>query len=362
MNCYIVGVVGVPSSYGGFETLVENLVVRKNDSNINYTVFCSKYAYKKCMKSYYDARLVYIPLKANGFQSIFYDILSMIKSIKNSDVVLILGVSGCIFLPIFKLFSRAKIIVNIDGLEHKRGKWNVFIKKYLKYSERLALKFSNIVIADNKAIAEYVYSEYKVKAEVIAYGGDHVEKIPLSKTVEEKFGVSSKYAFKVCRIEPENNIEMILEAFSIAKSLSLVVVGNWNSSDYGIKLRTKYSTSEFITMLDPIYESKTLNQLRSNCLVYVHGHSAGGTNPSLVEAMNLRLPIFCYDVVYNKETTKYSALYFKSSDELVDLLKSIDSFELDKFAGCMEEIGKREYSWAKIVSSYEALYFRSYLR
>lgn len=119
----VIGTVGIPACYGGFESLVENLTKDSSDE-VKYSVFCSKPAYKSYMAEYNNADLYYIPLKANGVQSIPYDIWSLVKSIfTKPDTVLILGVSGCIFLPIFKIFSRSKIITNIDGIEWKRDKW-----------------------------------------------------------------------------------------------------------------------------------------------------------------------------------------------------------------------------------------------
>ena len=116
----IVGTQGVPANYGGFESLVENLI---DSDNMEYTVFCSSKDMQSRMDTYKGAKLKYIPLKANGVQSIPYDILSLISAIWGYDVVLILGVSGAIFLPIFRLFSRAKVVTNVDGLEHRRGVW-----------------------------------------------------------------------------------------------------------------------------------------------------------------------------------------------------------------------------------------------
>lgn len=356
INVYVVGSVGVPANYGGFETLVENLLKYKKVNCLKYNVFCSSKVYSNKLESIDGAKLIYLPLKANGAQSVLYDILGMIISARKADIILILGISGCLFLPILRFFTNAKIITNIDGLEHKREKWGRFSKNYLKLSEKVAVKNSDIVIADNKAIADYVLSEYGVNAAVIAYGGDHVKRLSLKNEIADKYGISGKYAFKVCRIEPENNIDMILEAFSKAKSIPLFIVGNWNASGYGQELFFRYASCEYIKMLDPIYDSSILNQFRSNCYIYVHGHSAGGTNPSLVEAMNLTLPILCYDVIYNRETTKNSAVYFKTSQELCSMIQNLDSIKVENLAILMHSIGKQEYSWDRIVSLYEDLY------
>ena len=172
-NLSIIGTVGVPACYGGFETLVENLLDEK-DNQCKVAVYCSSKAYTNQPPHYKNAQLYYIPLNANGAQSIPYDIWSLCHAVfKGTDNILILGVSGAICLPIIRLFSKAKIVTNIDGLEWKRNKWSKLIQGFLKFSEKLAVKYSDVVIADNQAIADYVSQEYGVVSEVIAYGGDH---------------------------------------------------------------------------------------------------------------------------------------------------------------------------------------------
>jgi glycosyltransferase involved in cell wall biosynthesis len=155
-----------------------------------------------------------------------------------------------------------------------------------------------------------------------------------------------KYALKVCRIEPENNIHLILKAFSDSK-LPLVVIGNWNHSKYGVVLKKKYAASKNLFLLDSIYDQNILNQIRSNCTIYIHGHSAGGTNPSLVEAMALGLPILSYDVVYNRETTFNRAKYFKSKEDLKKVIQEIKPEELSEIGNEMQKLAQKEYTWKK---------------
>lgn len=353
----IIGTVGIPAKYGGFETLTEYLT--KNLSNkYDITVFCSSKNYKTKLDKYNNCKLEYINLNANGIQSIPYDIISLYKSLKFADTILILGVSGCIVLPLFRLFNKKiKIITNIDGLEWKRDKWNKYAKTFLKFSERLAVKYSDIVVSDNKVIQNYVKNEYGINSELIAYGSDHVKKIEFSAEILNLYPfLKEKYAFKVCRIEPENNIHIILEAMAKYQKLNFIIIGNWSNSEYGINLKNKYLESKNIYILDPIYDQNILNQIRSNCYIYLHGHSAGGTNPSLVEAMALGLPIFAYGVEYNKETTKFNAKYFTSSIELLELLDKTNYTELEKIATKMFDTASENYTWGKISNSYSDLF------
>lgn len=345
----IIGVVGIPACYGGFESLVENLTIDSGDG-IEYTVFCSSKNYSTKLDEHNNAKLVYLNLKANGIQSVFYDIISLIKSIfMRPDVVLILGVSGCLFLPVFKLLSKSKIITNIDGLEWKRDKWSSATKGFLKLSEKVAVKFSDVIITDNQAISDYVLSEYGVESETIAYGGDHA----LREVEVDNY--KDKYALGLCRIEPENNVEMILDSFS-KSNIKLKFIGNWNASEYGIKLKDYYKKYSNIEIIDPIYDLDELFKFRCGCSFYIHGHSAGGTNPSLVEMMHFSVPIIAYDCTFNRHSTEDKALYFSNSDDLRKKLNSISEEELFENGLSMKQLANAKYKWDLIRDKYEICY------
>tara|TARA_B100000242_G_C43028472_1_gene479017 strand:- start:520 stop:1596 length:1077 start_codon:yes stop_codon:yes gene_type:complete len=351
----IIGSVGLPAKYGGFETLVENITKYLN-KDYKFTIYCSSKTYNKKLLTYNNSNLKYLRLKANGPQSILYDLFAMIDALKYADTLLILGVSGCSFLPIIKLISNQKIIVNIDGMEWKRQKWGWFSKLFLKFSESIAIKYADEIISDNKIIFDYINLNYSRKANLITYGGDHCKKIKISEKLSKKYSfIKGPYVFSVCRVEPENNLEIILKAFSSIKSKNLVVIGNWVDSSYGLSLKLKYSTNKNIYLLDSIYDQNILNQLRSNCEIYVHGHSAGGTNPSLVEAMFMGLAILCYDVNYNTETTKNSALYFKTHEDIIKIIREIKQNELIKVSNKMKKIAKEKYTWNQISKEYKLL-------
>lgn len=351
----IVGIQGVPANYGGFETLVENIIGENCSEGIEYTIYCSSKDMPTKIKEYKGARLKYVPLRANGVQSIPYDIISMIRCMSGYDSILILGVSGCIFLPVLKLFCRKKIIVNIDGLEYRRAKWKKWVRKYLKLSEKIAVRFADAVITDNKGIQEYVKIEYKKDTQLIAYGGNHAL-IDISPEREEEilgqYAIGKKeYYMSVCRIEPENNCHITLETFA-KNNKKLVFIGNWNRNGYSRELKEKYKDKySNIILLDSIYDLDILYTLRKNTKCYIHGHSAGGTNPSLVEAMFFGCPILAYDVIYNRETTWHKAHYYSNEEELQYLINnSTDNGEM------MKEIASRHYTWEKIAKEYEALY------
>ncbi|TCI05433.1 DUF1972 domain-containing protein [Corallincola luteus] len=340
----IIGTVGVPACYGGFETLVENLL-DENDEPL--LVYCSAQQYKNQPSHYKNAQLRYINLNANGVQSIAYDMLSVLDAVKRgASTILVLGVSGALILPLVRWFTKIKVVTNIDGLEWRRDKWGYLAKRYLKLSESIAVKRSHVVVADNQAIADYVTLEYGRHSEVIAYGGDHA----LVSNVNPE--LVQNYALGLCRIEPENNVHLILEAFDSLK-MPLKFVGNWDNSEYGRGLRQKYQHSAFVELLDPIYEVEALFRLRSGCAFYVHGHSAGGTNPSLVEMMHFGKTILAFDCSYNRASTEDAALFFS---DVEDLKKKLALLEAKSNGGEMKSIADRRYTWKIVKEQYFALF------
>lgn len=340
----IVGTVGVPANYGGFETLVENLIEKVDSNEFKFTVFCSEKEYSNKLKTYKGANLIYIPLRANGIQSIFYDALSMlIASTKKFDCILILGVSGSLYLPILKRTTKARIVTNIDGMEWKRNKWSFFAKSFLRISEKFAVCFSDSVIADNQGIANYVKHKYGTNTYVIPYGGDHAIR-------QNNTKIFSNYALSLCRIEPENNVELILEAFSKEK-YHLKFIGNWNSSQYGKNLKKTFKKCNNIELIDPIYDLEKLFVIRNNCNFYVHGHSAGGTNPSLVEMMHFGIEVYAYDCNYNRFTTESKAKFFKNVTDLRALIK-LHKEPILVLNSSLKEIAIRRYTWEKVTAQY----------
>ncbi|MDB9916167.1 DUF1972 domain-containing protein [Pseudomonadales bacterium] len=345
MTIAVIGVVGLPARYGGFETLVENLVKRDGGK---FLVFCSGQFYVDRPKHYMGAELVYLPVNANGVQSIIYDILAILNSVfRGHRQLLILGVSGTIILPLLKfIFPNINVVTNIDGLEWKRAKWNKLARRFLKYSEELAVRYSSVVVSDNQAIADYVLSEYGIVSIVIAYGGDN-GMYPIDDDSSK-----NQYALSLCRIEPENNVHVILEAFSKIE-MELKFVGNWDNSSYGRSLKKQYSGFTNIALLDPIYDQIELHKIRMGCTSYIHGHSAGGTNPSLVEMMHYAKPTLAYDCVFNRATLENQALYFECD---ATLIQSLNNKDLASTGKCLFEIAKRRYTWDIVGDQYLSLF------
>jgi glycosyltransferase involved in cell wall biosynthesis len=353
----IIGTVGLPANYGGFETLTEHLV-EEIGHKYDMTVYCSgkRYPKKDRTDTCKGAKLVYLPFDANGIQSIIYDTVSILHALFFADILLVLGVSGAWVLPFVRWFTNKKIIISIDGIEWKRDKWNLLAKWYLFWAESIAVKYSHIDISDNEAIQDYTAARFGSLSRIIEYGADHTLKVPVSELEIEQYSfLTAPYAFKVCRIEPENNVHVILEAFANTDVMPLVLVGNWDKSAYGTALKARYREHPNIHILDPIYQQEKLDVLRGNAALYVHGHSAGGTNPSLVEAMFLGLPILANGVSYNRVTTEGAALYFHDLQSLMAEINMIYTSKLKSIGAEMEQIARRRYTWRFIAFKYELL-------
>jgi glycosyltransferase involved in cell wall biosynthesis len=352
----IVGAVGIPASYGGFETLAENLAIFHQGRQVpcRLVVFCSTPMTKARPLKFGRAELRYIPLKANGFSSIAYDIVSMVMAIKEgASTLLLLGVSGAIALPFIRLFSSATIYTNVDGIEWKRKKWGTLARYYLKWSERLAVRFSDVVIADNEYVSSYLQQVYGVASETIAYGADHV--LRMKSTDHPLLEELGDFALSVCRIEPENNVHEILRAFSLQTRMSLVMIGNWSASEYGRRLQEKYKGIACLNLQDPIYDIGILRGFREKASLYVHGHSAGGTNPSLVEAMYCGLPVLAFDCSFNRATTAGHGRYFHTADELLRLVTFCTWDELTEIGNAMKAVADERYIWSIVANQYFSL-------
>ena len=351
----IVGTVGLPSRYGGFETLAQYLVEYLGDE-FDFTVYCSGPDYPERPLQFMGARLVYIPLSANGAQSIPYDLISYVHAWRHADVLLVLGCSGTLALCLGKLFGKPSIL-NVGGLEWQRSKWGRWARNFLRISEWAGVVTADHVVSDNIGIAYHLRKAYKRGSTLIEYGGDHVSTPVITGDLAAKYPfLKGRYAFALARIQPDNNPELVLHAFNQVPEMDLVFIGTWDRSEYGRELKRRYESYPNLRLLEAIYDPEELNVIRGNCTFYVHGHSAGGTNPALVEAMHMGLPIAAFDVAYNRATTENSVRYFRNVATLAGLIIQVDREEWDAQRPVVRAIAERRYAWKRIVEEYGRLF------
>lgn len=354
---HIIGIVGVPGRYGGFETLADYLLNSKRIISYGAVIYCEKDVVKAQGGEYKGAKLEPLIWKANGWQSVLYDLSGLLKASRKGGTILILGTSATFIIPFLRiLFPKCRYIVNMAGLEWSRSKWGPFARWFLKFNEAVAAKFAHSFITDNQGLTDYILSEYGRSSVLIPYGGDQFIKTNFDKNVYTEFDLPEQFDFAMARAQIDNNMDIILDAYTLVSS-NLVFVSNWNSTDYGKKMLIKYGNFKNIKMIGPIYDVEKIKSLYLRSRFYIHGHSAGGTNPVLVESMWAGLPILSYDISFNRHTTQNMSFYFKTAEELKNLLTNITEDAKAECARNLFEVANNIYRWEDILTAYEAIIF-----
>lgn len=319
MRLALIGSAGIPNRYGGFESFLEHCGPIFSRNTQTTVVTCDASLYKDDLsRNYLGAERIFVGVKANGASSVIHDLVAFMRVYRRSSHIMVLGVSGGLWFPFFMLMCRLggkRLGVNIDGVEWRRTKFSKNKQRVLRVFDYLAQRFSDLVVYDNAGLASYVYPFAKNRAVEIGYSGNHVLRLggqPLPAT-----------ALTICRVEPENNLDLLIEGVLQSRLSFYTIVGNWNNSEYGRTLRDRYRSESRLCLLDPIYDAIRLAELRESCAIYLHGHSVGGTNPSLVEMLFYDCKLCCFDVVYNRVTAGECASYFKSTAELVQCVDTI---------------------------------------
>lgn len=354
MKIAIIGTDGIPARYGGFETFVQEVTPYLVKQNNEIIIVGSSLDRDKTDYSVRGIKIINIPLSANGVWSIPFDILSFLRVFYHVDAIILLGVSAGIFTPLFKILTKKRrLVVNVDGLESRREKWKGFRKSFLALSERIAVRSAPIVISDNQGIADILSNKYKRTTIIVAYGSNHVNMVDVNLAQDcilENFDLEPEsYALTIARIEPENNIETMIEAFLLSGIEKYVIVGNFETTVYGKYIAEKYSKVDRITMINSIYDSAMLASLRKLCKIYLHGHSVGGTNPSLVEMLPYSRPVVAWDCIFNRYTLQGQCGYFKSFEELEKILKE-DIFA--RYIPGPDVVNSLSYRWDHIANQY----------
>lgn len=354
----IIGAHGLPARYGGYCTLAEYLAEYKPE-DFDVIVYCVKSEYEERPEMYKGVRLVYVDEPARGIMAWRFHTWCIKDAVsKGIDCIMLCGPNGGFTLPFYYKYKN-KFFLNIGGVEWKRNKYNYFIRNVMRILMKSAVRNVAHLIADNVGIRNYYMEEYgRHDSVVIPYGGDQAQKVEITSEGLSRFPfLGEKFAVAIARIQRDNNTEMLLDAFREA-SMPLVYVGNWEVTAWSKKIRKKYSRYPNLILLDPIFDISVLNQIRSNCTLYVHGHSAGGTNPSLVEAMHLGVPLACYDNGYNNNTTHNKALFFKNIEELRRIVNETSAKDMEIVGREMKKLAMRYYCWEIIAKQYYDL-FRS---
>jgi hypothetical protein len=348
----IIGSHGLYANYGGWDQLVKNLVEKNSSDQIHYLVFNSKESPKEISNLPNGVVVKHINLKASGFEGLFYDFWTILICYFKVDTILLLGVQGIPLISFLKLFKNTNIISNVGGLEWERPKFSYWAKLYLKFCFHLSFLYSKKVILDNEYYLTFAPNSRKGKAVIIPYGGEIDTSLEITNLMKEKYPFLEKeYYLSISRALEDNFINKLCETFSKTNA-TLVLISNFTSSSYGKVVFENFKNYKNIILINGLYQKNELDLVRRNCRAYIHTHTLCGTAPSLVEMVISRRPIISIDVPQNKFTLDNSGLYFKSFDELLQILES--DLDLSFNIPNVELIEK--YDWQTIVNNYQALY------
>ncbi len=368
MKIAITGTRGIPNNYGGFEELAEQLSIRLAERGFDVVVY-NPMSHPGKNRLYKGVRIEWIkePIpRIAQLSALLYDYRCLMDARrKNVDVILNCGYTSSVFYPVLKKKNTPPIITHMDGMEWQRKKWGIPATRFLKWTEARAVKYSDRIVTDHPVVRQYYQDRYGVRAECIAYGGDQTvfsEADPISdlqiKTPDHSKG--KPFFLILSRIEPENNIALIIQAYLKSGSENnLLIVGDTNTH-YGRKITGQFRAQSGVVFLGRVFDRQVLQSLRKNCLAYFHGHSVGGTNPSLSQAMASGCLILAHDNLFNRELLQGNGLYFKSVDECASLIRNLDThlkqkhrFGLNNLK-CVEE----KYNWRTITQLYIDLFNR----
>lgn len=356
MKIAILGTRGIPNQYGGFEQLAEYLSVGLVKKSFEVYVYNThNHSYQE--KIWNGVHIIHCSNPENKLKTagqFIYDLNCVLDARKRDfDVLLLLGyTSMSVWGRLFP--KKPAIIINMDGLEWKRNKYPGWVRKFLFNAEKLAVKFCDYFVADSLAIQKYLQSKYDITSEFIAYGAEMLWQTD-EKDLHEWDLTKFNYFLIIARMEPENNIEMILDGFSASNTnRKMIIVGNPTNS-FGVYLKNKFREDPRIIFIGPLYDKAKLHSLKAFSALYFHGHSAGGTNPSLLEAMASGSLIAAHNNEFNSSVLHKDAYYFLDATEVKALVEDISRAqkEIDMIANNIKKI-QEEYTWTAIINQYEA--------
>lgn len=355
------GARGVPARYGGFETFVEEIGARLVQRDIDVTVFCEGTRKEAGLDEHRGMQLDYVrPWAPGPARTIQVDVQGLVRATRGFDIVYLLGY-GAAFAAWLPRMTGSKVWINPDGLEWQRSKWGAPARAWLSLMERVACRSASRIVFDNGALRDVIGERVGAKmleASVLAYGAKTVDERLDDAAVRRLGLVPGEYDLLLCRFEPENHVGEILSAHAAAKSgRPLVAVANHEIGTPYVKATMASATGD-VRFLGSIYDPEILGPLRQHAALYLHGHSVGGTNPSLLEAMGAGNVVLAHDNPFNREVLGSQDVYWRDIAELVERIQNWSSEPEGarrEASDANRERIRTNYSWDRIADDYAAL-------
>jgi glycosyltransferase involved in cell wall biosynthesis len=355
----MLGTRGVPAAYGGFETAVEEIGQRLVEMGHDITVY-GRSTEHDAPKEHLGMRLVNLPaVRSKSLETLSHTALSTahFTAGPRHDVAFVFNAANAPFVPMLRARAGA-VAVHVDGLEWKRDKWGKWGRRYYRMAEQIAVREADALIADAQGIADYYDDEFGIPTELISYGTRILRNTP-SDAIETLGLVPGQFHLVVARFEPENHVDVIVEGYARSgATMPLVVVGSAPySAAYTEGITRTAEADPRIRMLGGVFDQRLLDQLYAHALSYVHGHSVGGTNPSLLRAMGAGTAVLAWDVVFNREVAGTAGLYFGGPDQLAGQFHEVEryAYRFHDIGDLMQERACANYDWNTVTEAYEAL-------
>lgn len=358
LSIAMVGTRGVPARYGGFETAIEHVGKRLAARGHQVRVYCREGNVEETITSYLGMELVTLPtVRKRSLDTLVHTTLSSMHLMRNrTDVAFVFNSANAPLLPMLRA-ARIPMATHVDGLEWKRAKWGPVGRRYYRQAESAAVRLSDALIADAQGIADYYRREFGAATELIAYGAPILENVAADRLVELDLK-TGQFHLVVARFEPENHVHVIVDGYVRSNAgYPLVVVGSAPYADaYIERVRSLAREDARVRLVGSIYDQELLDQLYSNALTYLHGHSVGGTNPSLLRAIGAGTATIAYGVDFNREVLLDNGRYFIKAEDLPELLADAELIdELTAERGSQLRQRARDYDWDRVTDDYERL-------
>lgn len=361
MHIAMIGTRGVPARYSGFETAVEEVGSRMVENGHEVTVYCRKQEGQDDPgKTYKGMKRITLPaVRSKTAETLSHTAFSTaaIVARRKPDAVFVFNAANSPLLPAFRL-RRIPVATHVDGLEWKRAKWTGFGQTYYRRAEELSVRWSDALIADAEGIAEYYRTEFDAPTELLSYGAPILRELG-SERLAGMGLTPSGYHLAVARFEPENHVDVIVEGYRSSDArLPLVVVGSAPySTDYIAKVESLAAGDDRIRLVGSVWDQDLLNELYANAATYLHGHSVGGTNPSLLRAMGAGAPVIAYDVNFNREVVGVDAPVFDSPQSVGERVTWAEAHvdQMRELGQACQQRAAEHYRWDDVAAGYTDL-------
>ncbi|HEX8496427.1 MAG TPA: DUF1972 domain-containing protein [Actinomycetales bacterium] len=357
MRIALVGTRGAPARYGGFETCVEEVGARLSAAGHDVTVYCRGEVDPALQGRYKGMHLVHLPaLRRRALETLSHTLASVLHLVthRKPDAVVVFNGANSVFLPLLRA-RGVPVATHVDGLEWQRAKWGPMGRRYYRMAETLSVRWSDALIADARGIADYYCNQFGADTELITYGAPRIDRHRVERLVElglQRHG----YHLVVARFEPENNVDLIVGGYVASEAtLPLVVVGSAPYTD-AYTQRVRELADDRVTLLGGLWDQDLLDQLYAGALTYLHGHSVGGTNPSLLRALGASTATIAFDVTFNREVLGQTGRYFQDAHDLGSAVTEAEATPAATVArGAAAGERASLYDWDEVARSYATL-------